>query len=98
MNSFSRASFGVTTAGEYSNGFNDCGFFLRGITNQHSFGGDCSVWEDSTNWTEGTKAGLLHFALASLDALGDAFFWTWKVSVLFFTVFLLLFITMSLMR
>ncbi|TFK68459.1 glycoside hydrolase [Pluteus cervinus] len=78
MNS-SQTGFGITTAGEYSNGINDCGLFLRGISGDHTYTGDCSVWQDSSNWSEGTKAGLLQFALASMDALGDTFFWTWKI-------------------
>jgi hypothetical protein len=77
---FSRTAFGVTIAGEWSNGFNDCGLFLNGVGGSHSYGGDCADWQDSSSWTAGTKAGLMAFASASMDALGDWFFWTWKVS------------------
>ncbi|KAF9479381.1 ectomycorrhiza-upregulated exo-beta-1,3-glucanase GH5 [Pholiota conissans] len=75
----SRSNFGVTFAGEFSNGFNDCGLFVRGVGGQPVFGGDCSTWTDSTNWTPSIKAGVQAFAMASMDALGDWFFWTWKI-------------------
>ncbi|KAG6816658.1 hypothetical protein H0H87_004301 [Tephrocybe sp. NHM501043] len=76
----SRSNFGVTIAGEFSNGFNDCGLYLKGIPGLgHSYGGNCADWQDSSNWSAATKAGLLKFAEASMDALGDWFFWTWKV-------------------
>ncbi|KAF8911676.1 glycoside hydrolase superfamily [Gymnopilus junonius] len=75
----SRNAFGVTYAGEWSNGFNDCGLFLKGIPGSHTYGGDCGVWQDSSNWDVGTKAGVMAFASASMDALRDWFFWTWKV-------------------
>lgn len=84
----SRSSFGVTYAGEFSNGFNDCGLFLNGMSDRHSYGGDCGFWQDASLWNSTVKAGLKEFALASMDALGDWFFWTWKVGhpqVLFYT-------------
>ena len=77
---FSRPAFGVTYAGEFSNGFNDCGLFLEGVGGVPTYGGDCSIWQDSSNWTDGTKAGIQAFTEASMDALRDWFFWTWKVS------------------
>ncbi|KAJ7624672.1 glycoside hydrolase superfamily [Roridomyces roridus] len=75
----SRTAFGVTIAGEFSNGYNDCGLFLNGISATARYGGDCSVWQDSTNWNVTVKAGLMQFALASMDAMQDWFFWTWKI-------------------
>ncbi|KAF5374698.1 hypothetical protein D9615_008928 [Tricholomella constricta] len=76
----SRSNFGVTVAGEFSNGFNDCGLYLKGIPGRGvTYGGDCADWEDSSNWSAATKAGLLKFAQASMDALGDFYFWTWKI-------------------
>ncbi|KAF7337353.1 Glycoside hydrolase family 5 protein [Mycena sanguinolenta] len=75
----SRADFGVTVAGEFSNGYNDCGLFLHGVNGTTSYGGDCSLWEDSSAWNASVKAGLMEYALASMDALGDWFFWTWKI-------------------
>ncbi|KAG5729140.1 putative glucan 1,3-beta-glucosidase D [Termitomyces sp. T112] len=76
----SRSNFGVTVAGEFSNGINDCGLFLKGTSGASvSYGGNCDDWQDSSKWSDGTKAGLLKFAMASMDAFGDWFFWTWKI-------------------
>ncbi|KIY52042.1 glycoside hydrolase family 5 protein [Fistulina hepatica ATCC 64428] len=75
----SRSDFGVTIAGEFSTGYNDCGLFLRGVGSTTTYGGNCSFWEDATQWNASVKAGLMEFARAEMDALGDWFFWTWKV-------------------
>ncbi|KAL5483050.1 hypothetical protein ACEPAI_8279 [Sanghuangporus weigelae] len=75
----SQSTFGVTVAGEFSNAINDCGLYLNGVTNSHSYGGDCSAWEDASRWDDATKEGLRTFALASFDALQNWFFWTWKI-------------------
>ncbi|KAF8991502.1 glycoside hydrolase superfamily [Cyathus striatus] len=75
----SRSAFGVTIAGEFSNGINDCGLFLNGVGGGSSYGGDCSFWQDSSTWNSTIKAGLNLFTLASMDALQDFFFWTWKI-------------------
>jgi len=76
----SQVDFGVTVAGEFSNGYNDCGLFLTGVNGTQSYGGDCSLWQDATNWNQTTKDGVKHFAMASMDALQDWFFWTWKIA------------------
>lgn len=81
---FSRTTYGVTIAGEWSNAINDCGLFMRGVGTTGgavTYGGNCSDWQDASNWTAGTKAGVFAFASASMDAMRDWFFWTWKVSV-----------------
>jgi hypothetical protein len=75
----SQTAFGVTVAGEFSAGYNDCGLFVRGVGNSPLFGGDCTVWQDSTGWDAGTKAGVMAFTLASMDALQNWWFWTWKI-------------------
>jgi len=75
----SRNAFGVTVAGEWSTGFNDCGLFLTGVGGTTSYGGNCDDWQDSSNWSAGTKAGIQALAAASMDGLRDWFFWTWKV-------------------
>jgi hypothetical protein len=62
--------------------------FLLGVGLSPSYGGNCSDWQDSSNWTAGTKAGLMAFASATMDALGDWFFWTWKVSMGYFSFIL----------
>lgn len=41
--------------------------------------GDCTLWQDSTNWNSSVKAGVQAFAEASMDALQNWFFWTWKI-------------------
>ncbi|KAJ7118502.1 glycoside hydrolase family 5 protein [Mycena crocata] len=75
----SRTAFGVTVAGEFSNGYNDCGLYLTGVNGSTHYGGDCSFWEDASKWDASTKAGVREFALASMDAMQDWFFWTWKI-------------------
>ncbi|KAJ7511119.1 glycoside hydrolase family 5 protein [Mycena galericulata] len=75
----SRTAFGVTVAGEFSNGYNDCGTFLTGVNGTQTYGGDCSLWLDSSTWNATVKAGLMQYALASMDAMQDWFFWTWKI-------------------
>jgi hypothetical protein len=80
-NSISQTAFGVTTAGEFSGGWNDCGLYLKGIPGSSTFGGDCSVWQDATTWDPAQKAGVQAFISASMDALQNWFFWTWKVRI-----------------
>ncbi|CAL1711949.1 unnamed protein product [Somion occarium] len=75
----SRSNFGVTVAGEFSNAFNDCGLFINGVANGPRSKADCDVFTDPSKWTDNIKAGVKEFALASMDALGDWFFWTWKI-------------------
>ncbi|KAF8173134.1 glycoside hydrolase superfamily [Mycena galopus ATCC 62051] len=75
----SRSAFGVTIAGEFSNGYNDCGLYLTGVNGTHSYGGDCDLWEDASTWNATVTAGVSLYALASMDALRDWFFWTWKI-------------------
>ncbi|KAF7310457.1 Glycoside hydrolase family 5 protein [Mycena chlorophos] len=75
----SRAEFGVTIAGEFSAGFNDCGLYLHGINATTTYGGNCSYWQDSSQWNTSVKAGLEAFVLAQQDALQDYYFWTWKI-------------------
>ncbi|KAF8914474.1 putative ectomycorrhiza-upregulated exo-beta-1,3-glucanase GH5 [Mucidula mucida] len=72
-------TFGFNYAGEWSNGYNDCGLFLTGVGGTQTYGGDCSAWEDATTWDDSTKAGVAAFNAAQMDALKDYFFWTWKI-------------------
>jgi hypothetical protein len=69
----------MTLAGEFSNGYNDCGLYLTGVNGSTHYGGDCSLWENSSTWNATVKAGVKQFALASMDAMQNWFFWTWKV-------------------
>jgi len=41
--------------------------------------GSCANWNDPTNWSPETIQGFQNFALASMDALQNYFFWTWKI-------------------
>lgn len=75
----SQTAFGVTIAGEFSNGYNDCGLFLEGTTPYTPSYGDCTMWNDYTTWNDTIREGVMNFALASMDALQNYFFWTWKV-------------------
>ncbi|KAJ7134035.1 glycoside hydrolase family 5 protein [Mycena crocata] len=74
----SRSAFGVTVAGEFSNGYNDCGMYLTGVNGTAHYP-DCTMWEDASMWNASAKAGVMEFARASMDAFGDWFFWTWKI-------------------
>jgi glucan 1,3-beta-glucosidase len=80
-----QSSFGVAIAGEFSNGWNDCGLFLHGVptpgqADQQTFPGDCATWTAYEYWGDDVKDGLSNFALASMDALQNWFFWTWKIA------------------
>ncbi|KIY53213.1 glycoside hydrolase [Fistulina hepatica ATCC 64428] len=75
----SRSAFGVTVAGEFSCATNNCGLFLNGVGGISSYGGDCSFWEDASQWNASVIAGLQEFSRAQMDAFGDWFYWTWKV-------------------
>ena len=73
-----RQTLGVTVGGEFSGAVNDCGLFMRavGVDSQHSQCALYNAWED---WTPEIKQGLYNFILASFDAIGDYFWWTWKI-------------------
>ncbi|KAJ7627476.1 glycoside hydrolase family 5 protein [Roridomyces roridus] len=75
----SRSAFGITLAGEWSTSINDCGLYLRGVNGTTTYGGNCADWQDASQWSAETKAGILQVALASMDAFQDWFFWTWKI-------------------
>ncbi|EGN91810.1 glycoside hydrolase family 5 protein [Serpula lacrymans var. lacrymans S7.3] len=75
----SQTAFGVTFAGEFSNGFNDCGLYLTGVGNTASYTGSCTQFMDASQFNDTMKAGLQEFTLASMDALQNYFFWTWKI-------------------
>ncbi|KAJ6565741.1 glycoside hydrolase superfamily, partial [Mycena sp. CBHHK59/15] len=75
----SRSAFGVTVAGEFSNGYNDCGLYLTGVNGTTHYGVDCDLWQDSSTWNATVKAGVMQFALASMDTMQDWFFWMWKI-------------------
>lgn len=76
----SQTAFGVTVAGEFSNAVNDCGLFVKARGIAVTYGGDCAYWEDATQWNATTRAGIQAWAMASMDAFQNWFFWTWKVT------------------
>ena len=75
----SQTAFGVTVAGEFSNGINDCGLFVLGVGNSATYPGNCTTFIDWQNWNQTFKDGLRDFSLASMDATQNWWFWTWKV-------------------
>ncbi|KAI0319281.1 glycoside hydrolase superfamily [Amylostereum chailletii] len=75
--STSSVAFGVTVAGEFSNGFNNCGLYVLGVGNNPDR--DCSVFNDWQNWNDTMRGGFREYTLASMDATQDWYFWTWKI-------------------
>ena len=87
----SMTNFGLTAAGEFSNAVTDCGLWLNNVNEgtryegTYSSGGpwpsrgSCTEWTDWQNWDQTMKDGIKTFALASMDALQNWFFWTWKI-------------------
>ncbi|KAF9465316.1 glycoside hydrolase superfamily [Collybia nuda] len=74
----SQTVFGVTLGGEFSTAINDCGLWLNGIgsTPGHP---DCSIWDDWSSYNATLVSALKQVTLASMDALQNFFFWTWKI-------------------
>ena len=78
----SRQNFGVSLAGEFSGSPNDCGLFLLGVNETGLTPGCDTIYNDWASYTAAMKAGVQNFIEAQFDALGDWFFWTWKVCFL----------------
>ncbi|KAG7445616.1 glycoside hydrolase [Guyanagaster necrorhizus] len=74
----SSKAFGVTLGGEWSTAVNDCGLWLNGIGSTPGYP-DCTIWDDWASYNASTIAGIKNVALASMDALQNFFFWTWKI-------------------
>ncbi|KAG8761027.1 hypothetical protein FRC14_000136 [Serendipita sp. 396] len=76
-----QSTFGVITAGEWSVAVNDCGLFVTGVNAEirYTGAGGCDPWNNWENWDQATKDGLKQFALSTMDALQNWFFWTWKI-------------------
>lgn len=75
----SRQTFGVTFVGEFAASPNDCGLFLRGskglpVTQ------NCTAYDNWENYSPDMVQGIKNFVMASMDAFGDWFFWTWKIA------------------
>ncbi|KAF6749462.1 exo-beta-1,3-glucanase [Ephemerocybe angulata] len=85
-----QAQFGLYNAGEFSLAVNDCGLFLNEVNGGSRYEGDyihgastrigsCDPWTDYQNYDAQMKASIKSFALSSMDALQNYFFWTWKI-------------------
>ncbi|KAF8641456.1 hypothetical protein AX16_009968 [Volvariella volvacea WC 439] len=70
--------FGVTLGGQFSAAINDCGLWLNGIESFTRYP-DCHVWNDWTVWPQETIDALRQGTLATMDALQNWFYWTWKI-------------------
>lgn len=86
----SMGAFGLTSAGEFSNAVTDCGLWVNGVNQGTRYEGtyaagssprvgSCTQWTDWQSYDTGTKNDIKNFALASMDALQNYFFWTWKI-------------------
>ncbi|TRM62675.1 glycoside hydrolase family 5 protein [Schizophyllum amplum] len=86
----SMTAFGFTAAGEFSNAVTDCGLWLNGVEDGVRYEGtykdpgfervgSCDEWTDWENYSDDMKAAMKQFAVASMDALQNWFFWTWKI-------------------
>ncbi|KAJ2917012.1 hypothetical protein MD484_g3422, partial [Candolleomyces efflorescens] len=73
----SQSVFGVTVGGEFSTAINNCGLWLNGMQSDTIAG--CSVWDDWASWDSTVINGLKQVTLASMDALQNFFFWTWRI-------------------
>ncbi|OSD08667.1 glycoside hydrolase family 5 protein [Trametes coccinea BRFM310] len=86
----SMTAYGMTHVGEWSLAINDCGQWVNGVnlgarfdgtftTSHFDKTGDCSTYTDYTQWDAQWKADMKQFALQSMSALQNWFFWTWKI-------------------
>ncbi|PPR05392.1 hypothetical protein CVT24_008006 [Panaeolus cyanescens] len=74
----SQKVFGVTLGGEFSSAINNCGLWLNGIGSTPNFP-NCDHWDNWAGYTPSVIASLKNVTLASMDALQNFFFWTWKI-------------------
>ncbi|KAJ7105074.1 exo-beta-1,3-glucanase [Mycena crocata] len=74
----SSKAFGVTLGGEFSTAINDCGLWLNGIGSTPG-APNCAVMDDWASYNATLIAGLKQVTLATMDALQNFFFWTWKI-------------------
>ncbi|TFL03517.1 glycoside hydrolase superfamily [Pterulicium gracile] len=83
-------NFGLIVAGEFSNAITDCGLYLNGVGDGTRYEGDyihgtwprrgsCEEFTDYARWDAQTRDDIMQFALHSMDALGNYFFWTWRI-------------------
>nr|VWO98693.1 V-type proton ATPase subunit H [Ganoderma boninense] len=86
----SMTAFGMTHVGEFSLAINDCGQWVNGVNlgarfdgtftaSQFPKTGDCGPYLNYPAYTDAEKAAMQQFALQSMSALQNWFFWTWKI-------------------
>ncbi|KAI1794546.1 glycoside hydrolase [Ganoderma leucocontextum] len=86
----SMTAFGMTHVGEFSLAINDCGQWVNGVnlgarydgtfTASHfDKTGDCTPYLNYPAYDDAWKAAMQQFALQSMSALQNWFFWTWKI-------------------
>ncbi|KAH7909262.1 exo-beta-1,3-glucanase [Hygrophoropsis aurantiaca] len=86
----SMGAFGMTAAGEFSNAVTDCGLWVNGVNLGTRYEGtytpgtwpsmgSCDPWTNWQSWNTSMKQDVQNFAMASMDALQNWFFWTWKI-------------------
>lgn len=73
----SQTNFGITVGGEWSTAVNNCGLWLEGPTSRTQ--PRCAIWDDWAAWDQGWKEELRQVTLATMDALQNYFYWTWKI-------------------
>ncbi|KAF7311531.1 Glycoside hydrolase [Mycena kentingensis (nom. inval.)] len=85
------ANMGFVVAGEFSNAVTDCGLYVNGVNQGTRYEGDyisggpwekkgeCTEWTNWEDWSDDLKQDYKTLALASMDALHNYFFWTWKI-------------------
>lgn len=79
-----QGSFGIVLGGEWSNAINNCGKWLNGVGSGNSYNSipnslGCTHWEEWFKWDDATKKGLKDYNMATMDALQNWFFWTWRI-------------------
>lgn len=74
----SKRMHGITIGGEFSAAINDCGLYIRevGVESEHP---NCALYDAWEDWTDDIKEGFRNFILAEFDAIGDFFWWTWRI-------------------
>ncbi|KAF8651973.1 hypothetical protein AX16_004616 [Volvariella volvacea WC 439] len=75
---YSQRVFGVTLGGEFSAAINDCGYWLSGIGSTPS-NPNCDIWDNWSSWNQTLIDSMREVTLASMDALQNFFYWTWKI-------------------
>ncbi|KAK4689279.1 glucan 1,3-beta-glucosidase, partial [Tremellales sp. Uapishka_1] len=87
----SSEQWGVNVAGEWSSAQNDCGLWVNNVGQGSRYDGtylpsyagkgigSCADWNDYRTWNASQKQNVMDFTIASMDALQNYFFWTWKI-------------------